>query len=112
MRAVARVSLAVMLLALPWCLVAEEEMTSEKAFKQLDNDGDGKLTREEFITGVMRMASEESGEIVPEMEEHFKTLVEKFWAKSDADGDGKFDLKEMKVFEYNMQHFGHGGEEM
>ncbi len=58
-------------------------MTAEEIFKKLDANGDGSLSKEEFMAGPKAKADPAKGE------EHFKAL--------DKDGDGKVTLEEFKA---------------
>lgn len=58
-------------------------MTPEEIFKKLDTDGDGSLSKEEFMAGPKAKADPAKGE------EHFKAM--------DKDNDGKLTLEEFKA---------------
>merc|ERR1719277_291643 len=77
-----------------------EDGEAEDMLKQMDQDGDQKLTLEEIMAGIKKLADDE-GEAHDEMEEH-EEVLKRIFPKSDADGDGKLDLEEIKVLE---KHF-------
>ena len=68
-------------------LISEKEWTAERLFQIFDDDKNGKLDRDEIAKAITAMI-----ERVPTEQQ-----LEEMYGKYDANGDGAFDLEELKA---------------
>src|SRR5690349_11060119 len=99
MRWLKMVVVAVLALAFSTPAMAQDEKkerrqrdTPEQAFKKIDADGDGKVTKEELTKWV------KSNERMAKRAEEDPEFVNNMFKRMDADNDGKVTLEEYKKF--------------
>lgn len=102
---------AVLALAFSAPAMAQEEKkaekkqrpTAEQTFKQMDADGDGKVTKDEFkkyVEGNERMAKQAKDN---------PDFIDNTFKRMDADGDGKVTLDEYKKYRESRRNKKGGG---